>query len=116
MTLSFLSTENSALSNFINLNVWQFVSHPLTYRLVNQRWNYGLPSQYLEGWKLVFLYIFTILETTLTPFLSPLITYVFYMDQKSGTKTTRRGKAVKTLPGLYVLYTVITVKESNSRV
>lgn len=82
----------------------KFVSHPLTYRLVNQRWNYGLPSQYLEGWKLVFLYIFTILETTLTPFLSPLITYVFYMDQKSGTKTTRRGKAVKTLPDKYLSY------------
>lgn len=98
----------------------QFVSHPLTYRLVNQRWNYGLPSHYRAGWKLVLLYIFTIIETTLTPLLCPFIAYVFYMDQISNSKRTEeekeKGKTEKPLRGLYVLYTVVSKEESHSRV
>nr|XP_058970450.1 short transient receptor potential channel 4-like isoform X1 [Pocillopora verrucosa] len=86
----------------------KFVSHPLTYRLVNQRWNYGLPSHYLAGWKLVLLYIFTIIETTLTPLLCPFIAYVFYMDQISNSKRTEeekeKGKTEKPLRDKYLSY------------
>lgn len=87
---------------FIHL---QFVSHPLVYRLLNERWNYGLPSRYLPGRKLrLLLYIFTIVDTILTPVLFPVITYVFYKDQT--VLHLRRGerKPKRSLRGLYLFY------------
>jgi hypothetical protein len=81
------------------------VSHPLAYRLLNQRWNYGLPSQCLPGRKLrLLLYIFTILDTILTPVLFPVITYAFYKDQIVCPATRGKRKRKRLLRGLYLFY------------
>lgn len=83
----------------------QFVSHPLIYRLLNERWNYGLPSQCLPGRKLrLLLYIFTIVDTILTPVLFPVITYAFYRDQISVRRSGEKRKRTRSLLGLYLLY------------
>ncbi|KAJ7391691.1 hypothetical protein OS493_017388 [Desmophyllum pertusum] len=98
----------------------KFVSHPLAYRLLNQRWNYGLPSQCLPGKKLRFLlYIFTILDTILTPVLFPLIAYAFYKDQKV-CPTLRRNRRNRYLRDMYLDYLatpfVIFLKDKLSQV
>lgn len=99
----------------------KFVSHPLVYRLLNERWNYGLPSRYLPGRKLrLLLYIFTIVDTILTPVLFPVITYVFYKDQT--VLHLRRGerKPKRSLRAMYLGYLttpfVIFLKDKISQV
>jgi len=83
----------------------QFVSHPLIYRLLNERWNYGLPSQCLPGRKLrLLLYIFTIVDTILTPVLFPVITYAFYKDQIVCPAFRGKRKRTRSLRGLYLFY------------
>ena len=73
------------------------------YRLLNQRWNYGLPFHCLPGKKLRFLvYVFTIIDTIFTPVFLPLITYAFYKDQEVREETNEKEKTKKkTLRGLY---------------
>lgn len=99
----------------------KFVSHPLTYRLLNERWNYGLPSQCLPGRKLrLLLYIFTIVDTILTPVLSPVITYVFYKDQIVCPRSRVKWKKTRSLRAMYLGYLttpfVIFLKDKISQV
>ena len=66
---------------------------------MKKTWNYGLPQELVprKGFRFL-LYIFVILETALTPVLSPFIAYMFYKDQKS-----QEDKNVeKSLRGLYI--------------
>ena len=83
----------------------QFVSHPLAYRLLNERWNYGLPSQCLPGRRLrLLLHIFTIVDTLLTPVLFPVITYVFYKDQAVCHQSNGTLKKPRSFRGLYLFH------------
>ncbi|XP_068701945.1 uncharacterized protein [Montipora foliosa] len=63
---------------------FEFVSHPLTFRLMKRRWKYGLHPRLVlrKGLRFLF-YIFVILDTALTPVLLPFIAYTFYKDQVS---------------------------------
>lgn len=93
----------------------QFVSHPLAYRLLNQRWNYGLPSKCLPGKKLgLMLYIFTILDTILTPVLLPFITYVFYKDQTVSLPPSGRRED-RSLRGLHSFIFIFKSPNASGR-
>ena len=78
------------------------------YRLLNKRWNYGLPCQCLPGKKLRFLvYVFTLLDTILTPVFLPLITYAFYVkDQEArsvetvGQENRKKKRTLRKIRGL----------------
>ena len=101
--LNYIKTTHDILIQF--LIHWQFVSHPLVYGLLNERWNYGLPSWCLPGRKLrLLLYIFTIVDTILTPVLFPVITYVFRKDQTVLHLSRGEWKQKISLIGLYLFY------------
>lgn len=101
--LNYIEMINDILILF--LIHWQFVSHPLVYRLLNERWNYGLPLRCFPGRKFrLLLYIFTIVDTILTPVLFPVITYVFYRDQTVLHQSRGRRKQKKSLRGMYLFY------------
>ena len=105
--LNYFETIHNILILFITHS--QFVSHPLAYRLLNERWNYGLPSQCLPGRKLrLLLYIFTIVDTLLTPVLFPVITYVFYKDQTVCHLSNGTWKNPRSLRGLYLFYKTLS--------
>lgn len=53
------------------------------------------------------VYLFTILDTILTPVLFPFITYVFYKDQTSCAKSGGE-KAKKSLRGMYTPYKAVS--------
>ena len=113
-----MSEDYSDLFNQNNYNITgvffiylQFVSHPLAYRLLNQRWNYGLPPRCLPGKKLrLLLYIFTILDTILTPVLFPVITYVFYKDQ-AVCPTERGQREERSLRGLHLFFFYLKIRK-----
>ncbi|CAH3147513.1 unnamed protein product, partial [Porites lobata] len=99
------SLLDSITLSAIRFSQKKFVSHPVAYRLLNQRWNYGLLPDCQPGKKLRFLaYVFTILDTILTPVFLPLIAYAFYKDQV--TCLTREGvkRNKKTLRDKYLDY------------
>ncbi|XP_068725075.1 short transient receptor potential channel 5-like [Montipora capricornis] len=74
----------------------KFVSHPLTFRLMKRRWKYGLHPRLVlrKGLRFLF-YIFVILDTALTPVLSPFIAYTFYKDQLSQKESKVEWKEKK---------------------
>ncbi|KAJ7391690.1 hypothetical protein OS493_017387 [Desmophyllum pertusum] len=116
-TDTYASLLDGITESAIQFSQKKFISHPLAYRLLNQRWNYGLPSQCLPGKKLSFLlYIFTILDTILTPVLFPVIIYAFYKDQ---TDYPRKRKK-RFLRDMYLDYLatpfVIFLKDKLSQV
>ena len=80
------------------------MSHPLTFRLMKSRWEYGLPSRLAQREGLYFLlYIFVILDTVLTPVLLPFIAYTFYKDQVLQEERKEEWqKKEKTLRGSYI--------------
>jgi len=117
---TYASLLDEITESAIRFSQKKFVSHPLAYRLLNQRWNYGLPSCFLPGKKLRFLlYIFTIFDTVLTPVLLPLITYAFYKDQIV-CHTLREERKSRRLRDMYLDYLttpfVIFLKDKLSQV
>ncbi|XP_078359537.1 short transient receptor potential channel 5-like [Oculina patagonica] len=117
---TYASLLDGITESAIRFSQKKFVSHPLAYRLLNQRWNYGLPSQCLPGKKLrLMLYIFTILDTILTPVLFPVITYAFYKDQ-TVCPTSRGKREDRSLRDMYLDYLttpfVIFLKDKLSQV
>ena len=69
---------------------------------MKSRWKFGLPPQLVPRKGLHFLlYIFVILETVLTPVLSPFIAYTFYKDQLL-QKESKEKLQKKTRRGLYI--------------
>lgn len=120
MAAILLLTENFACSNFYKLQCYAVCLASTDIQTGEPEMELWFAVALPAGWKLVLLYIFTIIETTLTPLLCPFIAYVFYMDQISNSKRTEeekeKGKTEKPLRGLYVLYTVVSKEESHSRV
>ncbi|CAH3147511.1 unnamed protein product, partial [Porites lobata] len=112
---------DSITESAIRFSQKKFVSLPLSYRLLIQRWNYGLPLDCQPGKKLRFLvYVFIVLDTILTPVFLPLITYAFYKDQVTclTREVVKRNK--KTLRDMYLDYLttpfVIFLKEKLQQV
>lgn len=103
---SYASLLDDITASAIRNSQKKFVSHPLTFRLMKSRWNYGLPHQLVSRKGLGFLlYIFVILDTALTPVLSPFIAYTFYKDQKSQKdRNVEWQKKEKSLGDVYLDY------------
>lgn len=117
----YASLLDSITESAIRFSQKKFVSLPLSYRLLIQRWNYGLPLDCQPGKKLRFLvYVFIVLDTILTPVFLPLITYAFYKDQVTclTREVVKRNK--KTLRDMYLDYLttpfVIFLKEKLQQV
>ena len=61
----------------------QFVTHPILYKRINMRWNFGLPDALKPQRKFrSLLWLLILIDTVLTPILLPIIGYAFYRDQK----------------------------------
>ena len=69
--------------------VLQFISHPFLFKRVKMRWQRGSPFTESAGILHFLLWLLLIMiDTLLTPFLLPLIGYVYYRDQKNKSKRT----------------------------
>lgn len=103
---NYASLLDDITSSAIRNSQKKFVSHPLTFRLMKRRWKYGLPHRHVprKGFRFL-LYIFVILDTALTPVLSPFIAYTFYKDQKSQQdRNMEWQKKEKSLGDVYLDY------------